>query len=63
MLPDLESATIASGLHDFFTMTEAWRAELGDASRRCYERHLTPEHLWRGHTALYDRAYGALARA
>jgi glycosyltransferase involved in cell wall biosynthesis len=63
MLPDLEPATIASGLHDFFTMTEARRAELGEASRRCYERHLTPEHLWRGHTALYDRACGPVVRA
>jgi glycosyltransferase involved in cell wall biosynthesis len=63
MLPDLEPATIISGLRDFFTMTGARRAELGDASRRCYERHLTPEHLWRGHTALYDRASAALSRA
>jgi glycosyltransferase involved in cell wall biosynthesis len=63
MLPDLEPATIASGLRDLFTMTETRRAELGDASRRCYERHLTPEHLWRGHNALYDRALAAPARA
>jgi glycosyltransferase involved in cell wall biosynthesis len=63
MLPDLEPATVASGLHDLFTMTDVRRAELGDASRRCYERHLTPEHLWRGHIALYDRALAAPARA
>jgi glycosyltransferase involved in cell wall biosynthesis len=63
MLTDLEPATIASGLRDFFTMSEARRAELGDASRRCYERHLTLEHLWRAHTALYDRALVAPARA
>ncbi|MBZ5555771.1 MAG: glycosyltransferase [Acidobacteriia bacterium] len=63
MLPGLDTATVTSGLHDLFTMTEARRAELGDASRRCYERHLTPEHLWRGHTALYDRASATFSRA
>ncbi|MBI3403189.1 MAG: glycosyltransferase family 4 protein [Acidobacteria bacterium] len=60
MLADLAPATIASGLRDLFTMTQTRRAELGAASRRCYEQHLTPEHLWRGHTALYDRAAAAL---
>jgi glycosyltransferase involved in cell wall biosynthesis len=62
MLPNLEPATLASGLHDLFTMTETRRAELGEASRRCYDQHLTREHLWRGHAALYDRASAAAAR-
>ena len=56
MLADLEPPTVAAGLHELFTTSEARRAELGAASRCCYEEHLTPEHLWRGHTALYDRA-------
>lgn len=60
MLPDLDQATVAGGLTELFTMSEARRAELGDASRRAYEQHLTPEHLWRGHQALYDRASAAM---
>jgi glycosyltransferase involved in cell wall biosynthesis len=63
MIADLEPATVAAGLRDLCTMTATRRAELGAASRRCYEQHLTPEHLWRGHAALYDRAAAALSRA
>lgn len=63
MLADLEPATVACGLENLFTMSDARRAELGDASRRCYEQHLTPEHLWRGHAALYDRASSTLPPA
>ena len=63
MLADLAPATVASGLRDLFTMTATRLAALGAASRRCYEQHLTPEHLWRGHAVLYDRAAAALSRA
>jgi len=56
MLDSLSTATVARGLEDCFTMADDRRAALGQASRRCYDEHLTLEHLWRGHTALYDRA-------
>jgi hypothetical protein len=56
MLDDLRTATVARGLEECFTMADDRRAALGRASRRCYDGHLTLEHLWRGHTALYDRA-------
>ena len=56
MLPDLEVATVADGLERCFTMSTESRAELGRASRRCYDAHLTLQHLWCGHAALYDRA-------
>lgn len=56
MIDQLSAARVARGLEECFTMSDARRAALGSASRRAYERHLTLEHLWRGHTALYDRA-------
>jgi glycosyltransferase involved in cell wall biosynthesis len=55
MLADIAPATIAEGLADLFTMNEAARHDLGAASRRCYEQHLTPAHLWSRHVELYDR--------
>ena len=55
MLEDLRVATVARGLETCFTMTADRRAAFGHASRRCYDEHLTLEHLWREHTALYDR--------
>ena len=63
MIDDLTTATVARGLEDCFTMADDRRATLGRASRRCFDEHLTLEHLWREHTALYDRASaGACAR-
>ena len=56
MLPDLNVATVTSGLEQCFTMSGESRAALGRASRRCYDEHLTLQHLWRGHAKLYDRA-------
>lgn len=59
MLSDVAPATIAEGLSDLFTMSEAARRDLGAASRRCYEQHLTPAHLWSRHVEMYDRAASA----
>ncbi len=56
MLDDLRIATVARGLEECLTMTDDRRAALGQASRRCYDDHLTLEHLWREHMALYDRS-------
>jgi len=56
MLDDLQAATVARGLDACFTMADDRRAALGQASRRCYDEHLTLEHLWREHAALYDRS-------
>jgi hypothetical protein len=56
MLHDLQTTTVARGLETCFKMAEDRRSMLGEASRRCYDEHLTLEHLWREHTALYDRA-------
>ncbi len=56
MLADLNRDTVARGLERGFTMSDACRAELGAASRRCYDAHLTLAHLWRRHVELYDRA-------
>ena len=56
MLDDLHADTVARGLEECFTMADDRRAALGQASRRCYDQHLTLAHLWREHTAVYDRA-------
>jgi glycosyltransferase involved in cell wall biosynthesis len=55
MMRDLESDTIANGLAEMFGMTDADRRALGDSSRACYERRLTPAHLWANHAAVYNR--------
>jgi len=60
MVPDLEPATIARGLAEFFTMDPAARRALGAQSRALFERELTPAHLWSRHVALYDRASASL---
>jgi glycosyltransferase involved in cell wall biosynthesis len=59
MLADVAPATIAEGLSDLFTMNEGAQRDLGAASRRCYEQHLTPAHLWRRHVEMYDHAASA----
>ena len=56
MIDDLTTAHVARGLEECFEMSETRRVALGYASRRAYEQHLTLEHLWREHSALYDRA-------
>lgn len=55
-IPDVARATVAAGLFELFSMTDDRRRALGEASRRCYEEHLTPGRMWRAHCALYDRA-------
>jgi glycosyltransferase involved in cell wall biosynthesis len=56
MLPNLDPATIAAGLARMFAKTHDDIAALGDASRRCFERHLTLDLFWQRHAALYARA-------
>jgi glycosyltransferase involved in cell wall biosynthesis len=56
MLADLTPQTIAAGLTEMMTLSAATRNDLSVASRACYERHLTPRHLWRRHASCYDEA-------
>lgn len=56
LVDDVGPETIARGLSDLFTMPPAQRAQLGAASRACYDAHLQPSHLLAGHLALYDKA-------
>jgi glycosyltransferase involved in cell wall biosynthesis len=56
MLPDLEPATIAAGLTRMASLEESTLVALGDQSRECWERQLTPRHMWERHLALYDAA-------
>jgi glycosyltransferase involved in cell wall biosynthesis len=55
-IPDVAPATVTAGLSDLFSMPDAERRTMGDASRRCYDEYLTRRHMWRGHCALYDLA-------
>jgi glycosyltransferase involved in cell wall biosynthesis len=55
-IPDMAQTTVMAGLSDLFSMPDAERRALGDASRRLYDESLTPGHMWRAHCALYDRA-------
>ena len=56
MLQDLQPHTIAAGLTQMTTFeTHVFRA-LGERSRSCWERQLTPQHMWQRHLALYDDA-------
>ena len=54
MLPDLEPATIAAGLTRMASLEESTLVALGSQSRDCWERQLTPRHMWERHLALYD---------
>ena len=56
MLPDLEPATIAAGLTRMASLDEAMLVALGGQSRECWERQLTPRHMWERHLAFYDAA-------
>jgi glycosyltransferase involved in cell wall biosynthesis len=56
MLDGLAPAQIAAGLAAMFQLDAAGLARLGEASRTCYQRHLTPAAMWRRHLELYDRA-------
>jgi len=54
MLRDLEPATIAAGLTYMAALEESTLLALGRISRECWERQLTPRHMWERHLALYD---------
>src|SRR5262245_62078968 len=56
MLPDLEPAKIAAGLAHVASLEASRLISLGRQSRECWERQLTPRHMWKRHLALYDAA-------
>ena len=55
-ITDLEPTTVAGALESAFSLSDETRAELGGASRRCYEEHLTFAAFARSHLALYQTA-------
>ena len=56
MLDDLEPATIAAGLTHVASLEQSTLQALGRQSRECWDRQLTPRHMWERHLALYDAA-------
>ena len=56
MLRDLEPATIAAALRHVASLEQSTLLALGRQSRQCWERQLTPRHMWDRHLALYDAA-------
>src|SRR6266850_1065620 len=54
MLDDLEPRTIVERLTEIAALDRASLDELGRKSRACWERQLTPLHMWERHLALYD---------
>ena len=56
MIRDLEPPTIAAGLTHMASLEEGKFIALGHQSRECWERQLTPRHMWERHLALYDAA-------
>src|SRR5258705_2176505 len=54
MLDDLEPRTIVERLTEIAALDRASLDELGRNSRACWERQLTPLHMWERHLALYD---------
>jgi glycosyltransferase involved in cell wall biosynthesis len=59
MLRDLQPATIVAGLTHMASMEQSTLITLGHQSRECWERQLTPHHMWERHLALYDMASAA----
>ena len=55
MLRDLEPRVIAECLTTMARLDASELADLGRKSRACWERELTPTHMWERHLALYDR--------
>jgi glycosyltransferase involved in cell wall biosynthesis len=56
MLRGLEPKTIAAGLAYMAAFDESTLLALANHSRQCWERQLTPRHMWERHLALYDMA-------
>jgi len=56
MLREVTPATIAAGLVQMASLGESVLVALGRRSRECWERQLTPRHMWERHLALYDAA-------
>jgi glycosyltransferase involved in cell wall biosynthesis len=56
MLPNLEPTTIASSLTEMASVETSTLIALGRKSRECWERQLTPQHMWERHLTLYDAA-------
>src|SRR5262245_33819041 len=56
MLRDLEPATIAASLAHVASLEQSTLLALSRQSRECWERQLTPRHMWDRHLALYDAA-------
>jgi glycosyltransferase involved in cell wall biosynthesis len=54
MFRDLEPATIVAGLTHVASLEQSTLLALGRQSRECWERQLTPRHMWERHLALYD---------
>jgi glycosyltransferase involved in cell wall biosynthesis len=54
MLPDLEVQTIATSLAEMAALSPSTLTALGHESRECWERALTPRHMWERHLQLYD---------
>jgi glycosyltransferase involved in cell wall biosynthesis len=56
MFDDIAPQTVAAALNCFFSLGEQERTNLGAASRRCWEEHLSPRRFIANHFALYDVA-------
>jgi len=54
MLRDIEPSTIAAGLTQMAAIDAAALAALSRQSRQCWERQLTPRHMWERHLDFYD---------
>jgi len=54
MLRNLEPTTIAAGLTHVASIEQSTLVALGRQSRECWDRQLTPRHMWQRHLALYD---------
>jgi glycosyltransferase involved in cell wall biosynthesis len=58
MLRDLEPPTVAECLARTAALDAATLTALGHQSRKCWEQHLTPRHMWDRHLTLYDELAG-----
>jgi hypothetical protein len=60
LIDDLQPKTVASGLTEFF-VNGSTREAMGERSRDCWLRSLTPRHLRDRHINLYDVFAGYVA--